>query len=93
MSIEIITKEDLREFRVQLMNDLKKVFYQQQPSPEKNWLKSVEVRKLLKISPNTLQSLRMRGKLNPAKVGGILYYKLEEINTMLNQSIDNKSIK
>lgn len=71
MNVEILTKEDLREFRIQLISDLKRIFQLQPQTPEKAWLKSSEVRKLLKISPNTLQSLRVGGKLKPTKVRGI----------------------
>jgi hypothetical protein len=45
---------------------------QEQPT---QWLKSSEVRKLLKISSGTLQNLRINGTLNFYKIGGILYYK------------------
>lgn len=84
MNVEIVTKSDLQEFRVQLLNDLRKVLSLHVPVPEKAWLKSSEVRKLLKISPNTLQNLRTTGKLHPSKVGGLLYYSQEEISALLN---------
>lgn len=84
MNVEIVTKSDLQEFRLQLLNDLRKVLNVQPPAPEKTWLKSSEVRKLLKISPNTLQTLRATGKLHPSKVGGLLFYSQEEISALLN---------
>ncbi|MEI9808560.1 MAG: helix-turn-helix domain-containing protein [Bacteroidota bacterium] len=44
------------------------------PAPEaklvKPWLKNSEVRKLLNISTNTVQRLRIAGKLRSSKVGG-----------------------
>lgn len=83
MNVEVLTKEDLKEFRVQLLSDLKRLFNLQLQTPEKAWLKSREVRKFLRISANTLQGLRVAGKLNPTKVGGIFYYSLEEINELL----------
>ncbi len=86
MNLEILTKDDLQEFRIQLLNDLKRIFNLQPQTPEKAWLKSSEVRKLLKISSNTLQNLRISGKLHPTKLGGIFYYSLEEINSLLTQS-------
>jgi len=87
MKLEVLTKEDLQEFRVQLLSDLKRLFNLPAQPPEKSWLKSAEVRKLLRVSPNTLQSLRVGGKLHPAKVGGILYYSREEIDNLLNQRV------
>ncbi len=71
MAIEVITKEDLQEFRLQLINDIRKLMT---PAPEaklvKPWLKNSEVRKLLNISTNTVQRLRIAGKLRSSKVGG-----------------------
>jgi hypothetical protein len=91
MSVEVITKEDLEIFRVHLLEDLKKIL-QPLNAPKKEWLKSKEVRKLLKISPNTLQTLRISRKLQPTKIGGTLYYQLDEIEKLLKgakKEIDN----
>ena len=49
------------------------------------WLKSLEVRKLLKISPGTLQNLRINGTLNYKRIGGIIFYKYEDIKKMLEK--------
>jgi hypothetical protein len=49
----------------------------------KKWLKSSEVRKMLNISPGTLQNLRINGTLRFTKIGSIMYYKLEDINRVL----------
>ena len=88
MNVEIITKDDLQEFRIQLLNDLKQVFNFPLQAPEKAWLKSAEARKLLQISPNTLQNLRVSGRLHPTKVGGILYYNRKEIDALLNVGLN-----
>lgn len=85
MNVELLTKHDLQEFRTQLLSDLKRMFNLPAQAPEKAWLKSAEVRKLLQISPNTLKSLRVAGNLHPTKVGGILYYSREEIYLLLSQ--------
>jgi len=53
------------------------------PGQSKKWLKSSEVRKLLNVSPGTLQNLRINGTLRFSKVGSIMYYKLEDINKLL----------
>jgi hypothetical protein len=50
----------------------------------KPWLKNSEVRKLLNISSNTIQRLRIAGKLRSSKVGGIHYYRYEDIDNLLN---------
>ena len=83
MAIEVITREDLNEFRSLLLNDLKEII-QSKPQQTKQWLKSNEVRKLLNISPGTLQNLRINGTLTYTKIGGIMYYDNSDIDKLLN---------
>jgi hypothetical protein len=83
MAVNIVTKEDLTEFRNQLLDDLKTIIHTK-PLKQKQWLKSSEVRKLLKISPGTLQNLRINGTLSFTKIGSIIYYSYEDIETLLD---------
>jgi predicted DNA-binding transcriptional regulator AlpA len=86
MSVEIVTKEDLERFRVQLLEDIKALL--QPPGnalTEKKWLRTQEVMALLGISLSTLQNRCYMGKLHPKKFGGINYYSVEEIETALTQ--------
>jgi len=82
MNVELITKGDLLEFKNELLNEMKRIMQPGQASAKK-WLKSAEVRKLLGISPGTLQNLRINGTLRFTRVGSIMYYKLEDINKIL----------
>ena len=83
MAVQIITIEDLNEFRNLLLNDLKEII-NSKPQQSKQWLKSKEVRKLLNISPGTLQNLRINGTLTYTKVCGIMYYDNSDIEKLLN---------
>lgn len=83
MAIEVITREDLNEFRHLLLNDIKELLKTNVP-PTKQWLKSKEVRKLLNISPGTLQTLRINKTLSYTKIGGILYYDNADIEKLLS---------
>lgn len=83
MAVQVITIEDLNEFRSLLLNDLKEIIHSK-PQQTKQWLKSKEVRKLLNISPGTLQNLRINGTLTYTKVGGIMYYDNADIEKLLN---------
>ena len=85
MAIEVITREDLNEFRTLLLNDLKEIF-KMQPQQNKQWLKSKEVRNLLNISPGTLQTLRINKTLSYTKIGGIIYYANQDIERLLEQN-------
>jgi hypothetical protein len=80
---QLITMEDLNEFRTLLLNDLKGIM-QSKPLQQKQWIKSNEVRKLLNISPGTLQNLRINGTLTYTKIGGIMYYDQTDIEKLLN---------
>ena len=82
MAVEIITREDLDEFRSLLLNDLKTIL-QSAPAQQKQWLKSPQVRALLNISPGTLQNLRINGTLSFTKIGSIIYYKYDDIRKLL----------
>ncbi len=81
--MELVTKEDLQLFRMQLLDDLKKIVLSAaQPEEKPEWLKSGEVRKMLKVSPGTLQNLRINGKLKPVKIEGTWYYNAHEIKEL-----------
>jgi len=83
MAAEIITVEDLQVFKTELINDIKDLLKELKGQPNKKWLKSYEVRKLLNISPGTLQNLRINGTLPYTKIGGVIYYDYADIQKML----------
>lgn len=81
----IITTEDLMEFKVELLEDIKDLLENQNGHRAKKWIKSKEVRELLGISPGTLQHLRINGTLPFSKIGGVLYYEYHEIMEVLER--------
>lgn len=85
MAIEVITREDLNEFRVLLLKELKDLLQLNQQQT-KQWLKSTEVRKLLNISPGTLQTLRINKTLSYTKIGGTIYYAFQDIEKVLERN-------
>jgi hypothetical protein len=88
MPAQILTSDDLHEFKVELISEIEKLLRQNGIQPVKRWLKSKEVRKLLNISPGTLQTLRINRTLSFSKIGGVIYYEYEDILKMIN---NNKS--
>jgi hypothetical protein len=91
MATQLITTDDLREFKIELLEELKELLDHSSGSKPRRWLRSGEVRKLLSISPGTLQNLRINGTIPYTKVGGVLYYDAEEITRVLQQNrVDNK---
>lgn len=86
MIANIITFDDLQTFKQDFLEELISVLEQRQTTPARKWLKSHEVRRLLTISPNTLQALRERGALPYTKIGGVIYYDYDDIKKMLDQN-------
>ena len=83
LSHQPITKKDLLNFYNLMVSDIKEMIGNtDQPA---QWLRSSEVRKLLKISPGTLQNLRINGTLNYKRIGGIIFYKYDDIKKMLEK--------
>ncbi|MEG0851459.1 MAG: helix-turn-helix domain-containing protein [Flavobacterium sp.] len=86
-----ITKEDLRQFRLLLLNDIenlianKKKEYTAQITEDTEWLRSKSIRQILNISPATLQNLRISGKIEFRKVLGSYYYKKEDLLKLFNK--------
>ena len=80
---QLITVDDLNEFRQKLLNELLAVLKTQTTTVPKKWLKSHEVRRLLKISPGTLQTFKSSGIIPHAKIGGIIFYDHEDILRLL----------
>jgi len=84
MPVEIITKSDLNQFKSELLEELKTIIGKtKSAAPQKEWLKSYEVRKLLSISPGTLQTMRVNGIISYSKVGGIFYHSYADICKLL----------
>jgi len=87
-TLDLITKQDLEQFKTELFTELKKLSTPAE-QPGKKWLKSVEVRKLLQISAGTLQNLRVNGTISYTRVGSLLYYKQEDIIKLLEANTIN----
>ncbi len=79
---QLITIDDLQQFKKQLLEELLLAFKKQTGVP-KRWLKSHELRRLLKISPGTLQTLKSSGIIPYTKIGGVHFYDYEDIQKLL----------
>ncbi|SEM99985.1 hypothetical protein SAMN05192574_102130 [Mucilaginibacter gossypiicola] len=75
--IEIATKQDLLDLEERIIEEIRKS--KGAPEEPRKLLKSYQVKNLLKISPGTLQNLRVNGTLPFTRVGGIIYYKYDDI--------------
>jgi hypothetical protein len=80
---EIVTKEDLRQFGLLLVDKIQAIFKDKdsgrKETLEPEWIKSKSVRKLLDISAGSVQNLRMTQKVRFKKVLGSYYYNKEDL--------------
>ena len=86
MPTSIITTDDLREFKMEMLENIQTLFEKQSTLKQKKYLKSPELRKLLNVSSGTLQTLRINGTLPYSKVGGIIFYDADEIQKVMDEN-------
>lgn len=89
MPASIVTTEDLAQFKIELLEEIRKLFESNGTAPTKKWLKSHEVRRLLTVSPGTLQTLRINGTLPFTKIGGVIFYDYQDIIRMIDSNKQN----
>lgn len=82
-----ITKEDLRDLKIEIINEFKKIVKAEisnysSVENEFEWLRSKCVRKIMNIAPATLQNLRISGKIRYKKVMGSYYYNKKDIHNL-----------
>jgi hypothetical protein len=84
MLLELITKEDLFKVKQEIITEITNLL---SDKPQKaKWLKSADVRKMLNISPGTLQNLRINGTLPFTKVGGTVFYEYDDVMKVLQKN-------
>lgn len=83
---QIVTIEDLQRTKDELLSELKKILASQEQPQGKKWLRSTEVKELLKISTGKLFSLRKHGQLPYTQIGGLIYYSMDDIKNMLENN-------
>lgn len=85
--MEIVTKKDLQLMRDQLILDFEQLL-QKNHSPDItnkfDWLRSKAIRKMMDISPATLQNLRVSGKIRFKKIMGSYYYNKLDLLKLFN---------
>lgn len=86
MEIDIITQKDLQVLKQEILQEIRELITGQSDSGiEREWLKSADVRKMLKVSAGTLQNLRINGTLPYRKIGGSMYYRRKDIREMMEK--------
>lgn len=76
----------------QIQSSLGKIesFIAETSRPLPSLLRTEDVKKILKIKDSTLATLRGNGTLPFAKIGGSIYYKLEDINSLIEENYSGR---
>ena len=85
MSVEILTKEDLNNFKVELVNLITEIISKGQPQ-KKEILSNEDVKDLLGISSGTIRKYRITGKISYTKIDNILYYKYDDVIKLIDSN-------
>ncbi|MBB2145815.1 DNA-binding protein [Pedobacter sp. LMG 31464] len=91
-ALDLITRDDLQQFKLELFQELGSIFGKDKAESPKKFLRSKEVRKLLDISSGTLLNLRINGTLPFTMIGKIHYYKIQDINKILEANNSTNKI-
>lgn len=83
-----ITKDDLRQFGLLLLRDMRQLLDSrvEKEAIHPEWLKSRAARKLMDMSPGSLQNLRVTGKVRFKKIMGSYYYNRTDLQNLFNDS-------
>lgn len=91
MATTIVTPSDLDQLKEELLDGFHQLLQKKFVPHEQRWVKNGEVRKMLKVSTSTLQTMRINGTLPFTKLGGSIYYDKEVINKlMLENQVHNR---
>lgn len=89
MSIEIVTKDEFCLLKEELIAEIKTILEENLNNVEdgRKWLRTSEVKELLSISSGTLQTLRDNGTLPFTRLNGVIYYKKDDIDDILEDNM------
>lgn len=80
-TIDMITKSDLIAFQNKIMEQLKALI-----QPEREFITELDLIDMFGFNKSTLAKMRMNGEIPYYKFGGKLYYKIREVNLLINRN-------
>lgn len=76
----------LHELKGEIVDEVKHVVRENRKPDLTKWVKSARVKALLGVSHGKLQSMRDTGIISYTKIGGTLYYNMDDINDMMRKN-------
>ena len=87
MNVDIITKTDLESLKESITEAITNLL-PENITPNKKWIRSAEAMKILSCSSGTLQNLRFNHTLPYSKLGGTIYFSLQDIENILESNMN-----
>ncbi|RXK81301.1 DNA-binding protein [Filimonas effusa] len=85
-SIDIVTKQDLEQFKTDLLAAVKVLLDETRNEPPRRWLKTYQVRDMLgEISAGTLQTMRNNGMLPYSLLTGLALYEYADVTKLMDE--------
>jgi hypothetical protein len=85
-AVEIVTKEDLQQFKQDLLAAMQKMLQESSAPTDRRWLKTYDVRKMLgNLSPGTMQTMRNNGMLPYAPLSGLALYEYKDVVALMDE--------
>lgn len=94
MAVNILTTDDLKQFKEDLFQELRQVFgkqTKQDVTKQREWLRTKEVCRMIGVSLSKLQYMRDNGEIKFTRIGGTIFYNTDEINKLLSSGYENKN--
>ena len=88
MTNKLVTFADLRKFREELVVELAKLYQRAPEVIKREYIRSNEACRMLRISENTLRALRRQKALPFRKVGNAVYYHINDLRQLLDAKQD-----
>ena len=95
MAVNIVTTDDLKKFKEDLFIELRQILgkqSKQDTTKQREWLRTKEVCRMIGVSLSKLQYMRDNGEIKYTRIGGTIFYNLDEINKLLSSGYENKTL-
>lgn len=95
MAVNILTTDDLKQFKEDLFQELRQVFgkqTKQDVTKQREWLRTKEVCRMIGVSLSKLQYMRDNGEIKFTRIGGTIFYNADEINKLLSSGYESKKM-
>jgi len=89
MKINVLTVEEFIQMKLELINEIKETISKDFSKQTASWLRTSDVRKILKISNSSVQNLRNSGILKYSKIQGTIFYKTTDVENLLEANRKN----